>query len=171
MQEQDSAFEDTALPGEAKTRNQPPLVVVVEDDDTLRKLLEIALTHQDYAVVTAANVQEAESALEQWGGESLVLVISDINLTQGCLNQDGYELYRRWRERCPHLPYLLISADPTNRSLPEIRNGDVPFMEKPFRIGALLDHLQALLGQPQADDHLNLSSPVATPNAMAFAGV
>ena len=132
-------------PDESQTRDRRQLVLVIEDDDALRRLLEMALHYQGYSVVTTATVQEAEAALQQWGDVGLDFVISDINLTRGSLDQEGYMLYLRWSERCPSLPYMLISADSNNHALPAIQEGKVYFMEKPFEITELLGCIQEVL--------------------------
>lgn len=132
-------------PDELQTRDRRQLVLVIEDDDALRRLLEMALQYQGYLVVTAATVQEAEAALQQWGDAGLDLVISDINLTRGSLDQEGYMLYLRWSERYPSLPYILISADLSNYTLPAIQEGKACFMEKPFDIGDLFQYIEEVL--------------------------
>ncbi len=147
MSDQTSWSDKRVAPDEMLKSDRQQLILIIEDDDAIRNLLEVVLDFHGYAVATASSVEEAVSALQQWGDAGLSLVISDINLTQGSLAQEGYALYQRWHKKSPALPYILISADPTNRYLPAIRDGEVRFVGKPFRIEILLAHAQELLGQ------------------------
>lgn len=171
MKEKGYSATHQSQPEELQTREQGQLVLVIEDDDGLRRLLAIALEYKGYVVVTTATVQDAESALQQWGDKGLKLVISDINLTRGSLDQEGYILYLRCAEKYPTLPYILLSADATNRHLPAIQAGKVHFLEKPFDIGALLRRVQGFLAPPPRDDpghdDSHLGAHHATPLARA----
>jgi DNA-binding NtrC family response regulator len=121
-------------------------VLVIDDDNAVRNLLYEALSLHGYKVIATASAQEADTALKQLGAAAIGLVIADIQLTADSQAREGYELYERWTTAHPTLPFLLISGDPTNQTLPAIRTGAVRFLAKPFVISGLLNTVQTLLG-------------------------
>jgi DNA-binding NtrC family response regulator len=121
-------------------------VLIVEDEVGVREVLHDALSFCGYRVITAATVQEAERALQSLGVGEINLVITDINLTPSRNAQDGYALYQCWSALYPALRFILISGDPANRELPEVRSGAVRFLAKPFEIHALLEAVREVLG-------------------------
>jgi DNA-binding NtrC family response regulator len=123
-------------------------LLIVEDNDMLRQLFELALRQQGYQVSTAASVAEAEAFRQQQGLTRIRLVIADIQLSANPQAQEGYALYEQWSRARPGLPFLLMSGDPGSRALPAIRTGAVQFLAKPFSMHVLLDAIQALVGGP-----------------------
>jgi DNA-binding NtrC family response regulator len=89
-------------------------------------------------VITAATVGEAEEAKQRLGVEGIHLVITDIHLTPGRQVRAGYALAQRWRTQQPRLPVILISGDSSNQDLPEVREGSLRFLLKPFQMETFL---------------------------------
>jgi two-component system, response regulator FlrC len=121
-------------------------VLIIEDEAGVLAALYEALSFHGYWVITASTVQEAEEVRTDLGLERLALVIADIHLTPNPHAQEGYVLYRRWRAAYPALPFVIMSAYPASRDLPDIRDGVVPFLAKPFTIDKLLTVIQEILG-------------------------
>jgi two-component system, cell cycle sensor histidine kinase and response regulator CckA len=122
-------------------------VLIVEDEMGVREVLHEALSLYGYLVLTATTVQEAESALQSLDVTETNLVIIDINLTPVHYVQEGYALYQRWSALYPTLRFILISGDPNNQELTDIRSGAVRFVAKPFEINALLEVVREVLGR------------------------
>ena len=122
-------------------------VLVVEDEMGVREVLQEALSLYGYRVITASTVQEAEGALQSLDVAETNLVIIDINLTPVHHAQEGYALYQRWSALYPALRFILISGDPQNQELPDIRSGAVRFVAKPFEIDALLEVVREVFGR------------------------
>jgi len=80
-------------------------VLLVEDDRSLRRLLEIILERANYSYVSAADGLEAIDALR---GNRIDLVITDAFMP----NVNGYELCRWMKENkaLAHIPIVLLSA-------------------------------------------------------------
>jgi DNA-binding NtrC family response regulator len=133
--------------GQGRTRSSQAIILVIDDDKTIRSLLHEALNLSGYQVTTVGTVQEAEDILQQFGAAALGLVITDIQLTANRQAREGYVLYQRWRASYPTLPFLLISGDPSNQTLPAIRTGAVHFMTKPFTMSELLETVHRLFRQ------------------------
>jgi DNA-binding NtrC family response regulator len=122
-------------------------VLIVEDERGVREVLREALSFFGYRVITAATVQEAERALQSLGVAETNLVITDINLTPIHNAREGYALYQRWSALYPALRFILISGDPDNQELPDVRSGAVRFLAKPFETSGLLEVVREVLGK------------------------
>jgi two-component system, OmpR family, response regulator MprA len=124
-------------------------VLIIEDEAGVLAALYDALRFHGYWVITASTVQEAEEVRTHLGLERIALVIADVHLTPNPHEQEGYRLYRRWRAAHPALPFVITSGYPSSRDLPDIRDGVVPFLAKPFAIDKLLAVIQEILGSEE----------------------
>jgi DNA-binding NtrC family response regulator len=113
----------------------------------VRETLVEVLSIYGYRAITAASVEEAEAAKERLGVEGIQLVIADVHLTPRAQARAGYALAQRWRTEHPELPFILMSGDPSNAELPEVRAGAMRFLLKPFAIDVLLDTIRQALGR------------------------
>ena len=105
------------------------------------------LSTQGYRVLTAANVEQAEATKTQLGLAGIQLLITDVNLLPATQVRAGYALAQRWLALHPELPIILISGDPSNEDLPEVRDGLLGFLLKPFRMNTLIEVVQRALGR------------------------
>ena len=123
---------------ELDTAAQTPLILLVEDERALRKVMELVLQGEGYEVVTASNGREALVMLEQVTPN---LIISDYVMPE----MDGAELVRRVRgdTRLDGIPMLLMSsAFPDN--MPERDLVDMS-LAKGGSLDELLDAIASLL--------------------------
>jgi len=106
-----------------------PAILVVEDDDELRELIETVLADAGLDVRTAATAWEAVALIDE---RPIDLMVADIRLPGGL---DGLQLAQHVRERHPGLKCLFISGahDPVICD-PELDD----FVAKPFRPFELL---------------------------------
>jgi DNA-binding NtrC family response regulator len=79
-------------------------ILVVDDEDNIRRLYSEELTDAGYRVACAASWDEARLALER---EPFDLVTLDIRLGEGA---DGIEALRLIKELHPGLPVVLVTA-------------------------------------------------------------
>jgi DNA-binding response OmpR family regulator len=108
-----------------------PRVLVVEDDDGIRDLVDIVLSTAGYEVLTAPN---GAAALQLVGQTRLDLVLLDMRMPV----MDGWEFARRYRERPePAAPILVLTAarDAAARAAEIDANG---YLGKPFEMQELL---------------------------------
>ena len=109
-------------------------ILVVDDEESLRRLIERGLTRQGYRISEAGNGLEA---LEAVRGQSFDLVILDIVMPL----MGGREVLAILRQEFPELPVLMISGyDPSNVPLQ-----GAAFLAKPFGINVLMDTVAQLL--------------------------
>jgi DNA-binding NtrC family response regulator len=128
-------------------RRSQPTVLVIDDEEPVRETLVELLSIGGYRTITAASVVEAEEAKERLGVEGIHLVITDIHLTPGRQVRAGYVLAQRWRAQHPGLPIILISGDSSNQELPEVRDGSLRFLPKPFQMETFLQVVREALGR------------------------
>ncbi|MDO9006499.1 MAG: Hpt domain-containing protein [Aquabacterium sp.] len=83
----------------------PPLVLVVDDSLTVRRVTQRLLTREGYRVVLA---KDGMDALERLAEEVPVVVLSDIEMPR----MDGFDLVRniRGNDRWKQLPVVMISS-------------------------------------------------------------
>lgn len=116
-------------------------ILVVDDDVSLRLLLDYRLAKEGYDVVLAANGLDA---LEQVEAHIPDLIILDLDLPR----LDGLGFLRRLRseESTSSIPVLVLTAYgfEQNRSK-SLDLGASAFMVKPFSSRALIDDLRHIL--------------------------
>jgi two-component system, cell cycle sensor histidine kinase and response regulator CckA len=120
-----------------------PVVLVVDDEQTVRDLVCRALRDDGYRTLEAGHGAEALNLVEE-SAEPIDLVITDVVMP----GMDGRELGRRLAQSRPTLPVLYISAYDVNdifrRGSP---SSSAPFLQKPFPHDTLLSRVEQLLKQ------------------------
>jgi two-component system response regulator HydG len=110
----------------------PAAVLVVEDDDAMRLLLEEELAEAGYRVRTAAGGHEALAALQS---DPPDLVVSDLVMPA----MRGDELLLEVRARRPEVPVILITAHGSIESaVSAVKAGAYHYVVKPFPMQQLL---------------------------------
>jgi DNA-binding response OmpR family regulator len=85
---------------------QPALLLLVEDEETVRSVLEDSLRDGGFDLKLALNGTEALAILER-EGETIHGLITDINLGS---RPSGWEVAKRARELIPELPVVYMSG-------------------------------------------------------------
>jgi DNA-binding response OmpR family regulator len=78
-------------------------ILIVDDDDAVREMLQMLLTRNGYTVKVAEDGAAGERCVQ---AEMPSLMITDIMMP----NEDGMELLMNLREKAPHLPVIAISG-------------------------------------------------------------
>ncbi len=114
-------------------------ILLVDDHENIRKLMEIYLKREGYNILHAENGTEALNVLENTNAD---LVIADIMMPE----MDGYELTRTLREANFNMPILIVTAKDT---FPDKKKGfDLgadDYMTKPVDMEELALRVKALL--------------------------
>ena len=110
------------------------MVLVVEDEPSVRTLATKVLTRHGYRVVTAANGVEA---LQQWerSEREFDLVITDVVMPEGLR---GPELVTRLRSKRPSVRVILTSGYSADLSGELVEGAAVSVLPKPFDPNQLL---------------------------------
>jgi len=137
-----SAAPALSLPGVAAGPvSNAPIVMVVDDSLTVRKITSRLLTREKYAVLTA---KDGVDALEQLQEARPDVMLVDIEMPR----MDGFDLTRNIRgdAKLKHIPIIMI----TSRTAEKHRNyameiGVNVFLGKPYQEEELLEHIGLLV--------------------------
>ena len=124
-----------------------PRVLVVDDDDAVRSLVEDVLLLEGYDVETAADGLAALAAVEAQRPDAVVLDVMMPGL-------DGHEVLRRLRaaEGGLDLPVVMLTAAADDEQAWQAWTGGVDwFLPKPFHADDLLRWLEQLFAGARVD--------------------
>lgn len=115
----------------------PPLVLVVDDDDAIRRLLDALLGSAGYRVRTAADGQEALDVVRE---ARPAVVLLDLTLPK----LDGWQVLERLHTAGDATPVVLLTG---HRHLVQRahRAGATAALLKPFDVDELLDLVERLV--------------------------
>jgi DNA-binding response OmpR family regulator len=116
---------------------QPPTVLVVDDDASLRLLCRVNLELDGYRVLEAPTVAEAEEILL---GEPVDVVLLDVHVGP----ESGIELMRALRERGGAPPVVLVTGSARLDAHTQAEADGV--VGKPFHLDELRDVVRRLTG-------------------------
>jgi two-component system, OmpR family, KDP operon response regulator KdpE len=113
-------------------------VLIVDDEQSIRRFLRVALTSKDYAVIEAGTGQEGLSAAANHKPDIIILDL-------GLPDIDGVEvtrLLRQWTQ----IPILILSVRGSeNDKIAALDAGADDYLTKPFGVGELLARLRVAL--------------------------
>ena len=112
-------------------------ILVAEDDEVLRTLLQIALESCGYTVLASASGPAALELAERHA-EPIALLVSDVTMP----GMEGPELARRLAAIRPGLRVLLLSGYSRD---PALLDAGVDFLQKPFRPSTLVARVRGIL--------------------------
>ncbi len=112
-------------------------VLVVEDDDGVRKALVRFLELEGWTVLAAANLGEARALLER---REILVVLADITLPDG---ESGLDLLAEIKQQRPELDVLLMTGNTDLQSAVEaVKRGAYDYLRKPFPFESLRSALK-----------------------------
>ena len=116
-------------------------ILLVEDKDSLRAMLRLALEAQGHAVIEARDEVEAIAALRD---AQPAVVLSDLRLPVG----DGLGVLRAAKEADPELPVIVMTAHGSIQdAVAAMKQGALDFLAKPVDPDHLLLHVERALAQ------------------------
>ncbi len=128
-------------------------VLVVEDDQAVRDIVQRALEADGYSVVAVGSAEEAVRVFDRVR-PAFDLLISDVVLP----DRSGPELYRALSRRVGTLPVLFMSGYGTEvLTRSGLASSDASFIRKPFKPATLTEKVRELVArgrrpdQPQRD--------------------
>jgi excisionase family DNA binding protein len=121
-----------------------PRVLVVDDEASIRDLLEKTLTMADYVVDTAP---DGRSAIERMRMYPYDLLITDLRMP----GMDGLSVIREARRFKADLPVIIVTGFSTEASAIEALNlGVASYLTKPFRVPQVLAKAAKALGAEES---------------------
>jgi two-component system nitrogen regulation response regulator GlnG len=101
---------------------------VVDDDQSIRFVLEKALAREQFAVRSFANARDVLGALE---ADSPQVLVSDIRMPGG----SGLDLLAKVKERLPGLPVIVMTAfSDLDSAVSAFQGGAFEYLAKPFDV-------------------------------------
>jgi DNA-binding response OmpR family regulator len=120
-----------------------PTILLVDDEDSVRKVLSFPLERDGYDVVQAA---DGEEALEKFDAHPVDLVVLDIMLPR----LDGLEVCKRLRAKSAVPIIMLTARDDELDKVIGLELGADDYITKPFSIREFRSRVRALLRRARA---------------------
>jgi len=120
--------------------NAPAIkILVVDDEQPIRKLLRAGLATQGYAIVDAPN---GRTALEEMVNGAPDLVVLDLGLP----DIPGQDLLKRWRGEGSSVPIVILSSRTDEAGIVEALDlGADDYVTKPFGVNELIARIRVAL--------------------------
>ncbi len=117
------------------------MILVVDDDKTIRFTLKLVLERNDYTVALAENPKEAITVVRSHPEVELVLM--DMNYDNSTTGDEGLTLLKQVKVFRPDLPCILMTAWGTiDLAVQGMRAGAFDFITKPWDNGVLMDRIE-----------------------------
>lgn len=113
-------------------------VLVVDDEQDMRHLIEMMLQHSDFDTFTAANGKEAYDALVR---KKIDLVLLDVMMP----HEDGFTICQNIRAMSDVPIIFLTARDANEDKVKGLKLGGDDYIVKPFTIDELVARIQAVL--------------------------
>jgi CheY-like chemotaxis protein len=122
-------------------------VLLVEDEEVMRKMAGIMLTHMGYTVITAKDGLNAVDVLRKHNGE-IGCVLCDLTMP----GMDGWKTMAALRKISPSLPVVLTSGYDREEVMKNNRT-DFPhaFLSKPFKLNELGEAIEKAMANKTED--------------------
>jgi len=131
----------------------PAEILVIDDETSIRKILEITLQSNGYTILQAATAREG---LQMTAAHSPDLIILDLGLP----DESGHTTLKKMREWFSK-PVIILSVFNSEEDIVmALDNGANDYLIKPFRTGELLARIRSVLRSTTQEDndpviHLN----------------
>lgn len=121
---------------------EKPHILVVDDEEGIRYMLETKLSSAGYRVTVAATALHAIQKIRS--GKVVDLIICDLKMP----GQAGTELFKAAKDLAPDVPFILITGYPEKGKIMDaLRSGIKDVMLKPVRHSELLAKVIAYVGE------------------------
>jgi PAS domain S-box-containing protein len=116
-------------------------VLLVEDEDALRRMITTLLSTRGYQVTAASNPEEALRRVREASGQ-FELIVSDVVMP----GMSGRDMVDQVRKEWPGIPVLFVSGYAGDMVLEHGVSGEqVAFLAKPFTLDELLGRVRSML--------------------------
>ncbi len=124
----DQTISDEPAEKEENFDNKDALILVIEDEPTVRETIEMQINHFGYNVITAINGTDGVARFQE-NQDQIRLVVLDLIMPE----MSGDKVFEEIRKVSPQLPIILYSGYSSNTRLNEmLKKENVSFIQKPF---------------------------------------
>lgn len=120
-------------------QSRDPCVLVAEEEEAIRDLLQMMLQARGFSVLLAATGQEALELYMRRAGEIDVVLID-----MGMTGMDGRQTLTALRQLAPSLPCCFMTGGAVGEQFPEL--GVTRVFSKPFSLDDVSDNLWRVAG-------------------------
>lgn len=141
MEPERTSHEVRTSDGRAPIRQNPALILIVDDDATSRRMIEHIMAHVGFRTATAGTVADAQRII---AARKPDLILMDVGLPDG----SGFDVCRRVRAdvETSQTPVLFISAnDDAATKVEGFRAGGVDYVSKPIHHAELVARVRTHL--------------------------
>lgn len=131
----------SGIPAGASSAALPMRVLIMEDDDSIRRMVTVLLEARGFQVIATSNGQDA---LDRAAVQAPDICVLDLAVPG---TYDGYEVIQRLRSAplTARTPIIVLSARDEEASRTRVREaGADSFLAKPFSPGALLREIETV---------------------------
>ncbi|MGC9365445.1 MAG: sigma-54-dependent transcriptional regulator [bacterium] len=116
-------------------------ILIVDDEESLIKVLSIAFKKHNYYVHEATSAKQALKILEQ---EPIDVVISDIKMPE----VSGLDLLEKVKKNSPNTGFILLTAYASlDSAIKALRSGADDYLTKPFEVEELLIRMDKVMSK------------------------
>ncbi len=119
--------------------DEPPKILIIDDDDNIRKVLVAILEDEGYNV---ESVGTAKEAIERTKERFYNIALIDIRLP----DMEGIELLTKIRDTTPKIRKVILTGYPTlQNAVDAVNKGANAYILKPFDVGKVLKTIKEQL--------------------------
>jgi len=127
-------------------------LLIVEDDQSLNRILESYLREEGYQVKTCLTIPSAEEMIRT---ESQHIILADLALPPTCDVQDGLRFMKLCLQTVPHTKVVVITGEGTmDTAISCMRQGAEDYLVKPVNLSALSVILERALKHRMLEQHM-----------------
>ncbi len=125
------------------------IVLIIDDEPQIRKLLQISLESNDYKVIQATTGAEGLALTASYSPD---LILLDLGLP----DKSGHDILQNLREWFDKPVIILSVQDREQDIIFALDNGATDYLTKPFRTGELLARIRSAIRRSQAGPKENI---------------
>jgi CheY-like chemotaxis protein len=131
-------------------------ILLIEDDENIRKMLRLALEGYGYEVTEAC---DGKQGLESYKASPADLVITDLVMPE----KEGLETIQDLRKAHPHVKIIAMSGGSRSNAGENLKMakllGASALVSKPFEMGKFAETIAGLLGKPPPEAPVRAPAP------------
>lgn len=127
------------------SKNIKARILVIDDDEGIRKVITTALNDESYITDTASNGKEA---IEKSKVNAYNLAIIDIHLP----DMEGTQLLSELKETTPKMRKIIVTGFPeVQNAITAVKKGANDYITKPVKIDVLINSIREQLRKQQEE--------------------